>query len=90
MTPETLCLECSGAGFYGGNGDIAERLCEHCNGTGVLVEEGPINVRAVPRLDELQAKQIFHSVFASMTRAEGRTLFNQMQEYRMHREGFGV
>ncbi len=30
------------------------------------------------------------SVFATMTRDEGRTLFNQMEENRMHREGFGI
>ncbi len=89
MTRETTCLECSGAGFYGGNGPVVETICAFCNGTGVLVEEGKINLRAVPRLDEIQAKRIY-SVFASMTRVEGNKLFNQMEEYRRHKESFGV
>jgi DnaJ-class molecular chaperone len=90
MTHETSCPECSGAGFYGGNGPIAETICAFCNGTGVLVEESPINVRAVARLDEIQAKHIIGSVFATMTRAEGRALFNQMEERRGDREAFGI
>jgi DnaJ-class molecular chaperone len=90
MTRETICQECSGAGFYGGNGPIVETICAFCNGTGVLVEESQINVRAVSRIDELQAKHIVGSVFASMTRAEGRTLFNQMEERRGRRDVFGV
>jgi DnaJ-class molecular chaperone len=89
MTRETICQECSGAGFYGGNGPIVQTICSFCNGTGVLVEESQINVRAVSRIDELQAKHIVGSVFARMTRAEGRTLFHQMEEYRRHKEGFG-
>jgi hypothetical protein len=32
----------------------------------------------------------FVSVFASMTRKEGRELFYQMEERRMHKEGFGI
>jgi DnaJ-class molecular chaperone len=79
MTFEIPCQECSGAGFFGGNGPEVERQCEACNGRGVLVEDGPVNVRPVPK-----------SVFGSMTRDEGRTLFNQMEERRMHREGFGI
>jgi len=90
MTRETICQECSGAGFYGGNGPIVETICAFCKGTGVLVEDGPINVRAISRIDELQAKHIVGSVFASMTRSETRTLFNQMEERRGHREGFGI
>jgi DnaJ-class molecular chaperone len=79
MTFEIPCLECGGSGFFGGNGPTVERKCEACNGTGVLVEDGLVNVRPVPK-----------SVFASMTRSETRTLFNQMEERRMHREGFGI
>jgi DnaJ-class molecular chaperone len=89
MTQETICPECSGAGFFGDTGPTGER-CGHCNGNGVLVEDGPINVRAVSRIDELQAKHIVGSVFASMRRDEAISLFNQIQENRMHREGFGV
>ena len=79
MTFEIPCQECSGAGFFGGNGPTVERKCEACDGRGVLVEDTLANVRPVPK-----------SVFASMTRDEGRTLLNQIQENRMHREGFGV
>ena len=79
MTFEITCLECGGAGFLGGNGPTVERKCEACNGTGVLVEDSFVNVRPVPK-----------SVFATMTRVEGRTLFNQIEERRMHREAFGV
>jgi DnaJ-class molecular chaperone len=89
VTQETICQECSGAGFFGGNGPTVERLCQFCNGTGVLVEDGPINVRAVARLDEIQVKQIY-SAFASMRKDEGRQLFHQIQERRMHREAFGI
>jgi DnaJ-class molecular chaperone len=79
MTHEIPCQECGGSGFFGGNGPVVERKCEACNGRGVIVEDTLVNVRPVPK-----------SVFASMTRAEGRTLFNQIQENRMHRDGFGV
>jgi DnaJ-class molecular chaperone len=79
VTHEIPCLECSGAGFFGGNGPTVERKCEACNGTGVLVEDGLVNVRPVPK-----------SVFATMTRVETRTVFNQMEEYRRHREAFGI
>jgi DnaJ-class molecular chaperone len=79
MTFEIPCQECGGSGFFGGNGDIVEQRCEACNGTGVLVEDGLVNVRPVPK-----------SVFASMNRSEGRTVFNQMEEYRRHREAFGI
>jgi DnaJ-class molecular chaperone len=78
MTFEIPCLECSGAGFFGGNGPQVERRCEACNGTGVLVEDGLVNVRPVPK-----------SVFYSMTKDEGKTLFHQMEERRSHRECFG-
>lgn len=79
MTFEIPCQQCGGAGFFGGNGPTVERKCQACNGTGVLVEDGLVNVRPVPK-----------SAFASMTRDEGRILFNQMQENRMHREAFGI
>ena len=79
MTHEIPCQQCSGAGFFGGNGPSVERQCEACNGAGVLVEDGLVNVRPVPK-----------SVFASMTRMEMRTLFNQTEEQRMHREAFGI
>ncbi len=49
MTFEVSCLECSGSGFFGGNGPQVERKCEACNGTGVLVEDGLVNVRPVPK-----------------------------------------
>ncbi len=79
MTFEIPCDQCGGSGFFGGNGPQVERKCGHCNGNGVLVEDGLVNVRPVPK-----------SVFASMTRMEGQKLFNQMEERRMHRECFGV
>ncbi len=79
MTFETPCPECSGAGFFGGNGPQVERKCEACNGNGVLVEDGLVNVRPVPK-----------SVFASMTKDEGRTLFHQMEERAFRKEGFGI
>ncbi len=49
MTFEIPCQECSGAGFFGGNGPTVERRCEACNGRGVLVEDSPVNVRPVPK-----------------------------------------
>jgi DnaJ-class molecular chaperone len=79
VTFEIPCQECGGAGFFGGNGPTVERKCEACGGRGVLIEDTLVNVRPVPK-----------SVFASMTRDEGQKLFNQIQENRMHREGFGV
>jgi DnaJ-class molecular chaperone len=79
MTHEIPCFECGGAGFFGGNGPQVERKCEACNGRGVIVEDTLVNVRPVPK-----------SVFASMTRDEGRILFNQMEERRGHREAFGI
>ncbi len=79
MTFEIPCDQCGGSGFFGGNGPQVESKCKACNGTGVLVEDGLVNVRPVPK-----------SCFATMTRAEERTLFNQMEEYRMHREAFGI
>ncbi len=79
MTFEIPCQQCGGAGFFGGNGPTVENECKACNGTGVLVEDGLVNVRPVPK-----------SVFASMTRAEGLKVFNQMEDWRMHREGFGL
>lgn len=47
MTFEIPCSECSGAGFHGGNGPTVERKCEACKGSGVLVEDGLVNVRRV-------------------------------------------
>ena len=79
MTFEITCQECSGAGFFGGNGPTVDRKCEACNGTGVLVEDGLVNVRPVPK-----------SAFYSMTKAEGIRVSNQMEEYRRHKEGWGV
>jgi DnaJ-class molecular chaperone len=79
MSFEIPCQQCSGSGFFGGNGPMVERKCEACDGNGVLVEDGLVNVRPVPK-----------SVFATMTRAETQTLFNQMEERRMHREAFGI
>ncbi len=79
MTFEIPCQQCGGAGFFGGNGPQVERKCEACNGTGVLVEDGLVNVRPVPK-----------SCFATMTRAETQTLFNQMEERRGHQECFGI
>jgi hypothetical protein len=39
--PEIPCPECSGAGFFGDNGPVAESLCGFCRGTGVLINGGP-------------------------------------------------
>lgn len=79
MTFETPCPECGGSGFFGGNGPQVERKCEACNGTGVLVEDGLVNVRPVPK-----------SVFYLMRKDEGRALFYQMQERQGHKECFGI
>jgi hypothetical protein len=49
MTFEIPCSECSGAGFFGGNGPTVERECSACRGTGVLVEDGLVNVRPVSK-----------------------------------------
>jgi DnaJ-class molecular chaperone len=79
MTHEIPCQECGGSGFFGGNGPVVERKCEACDGRGVIVEDGLVNVRPVPK-----------SVFATMTRPEAISLFNQIQERSAHRECFGV
>lgn len=49
--PETRCPECSGAGFFGGNGPVVDSYCGFCKGTGVLVEEAPYRFvePAIPR-----------------------------------------
>ena len=50
MTPETICPECSGAGFFGNNGPLAESTCGKCKGTGVLVDGSAYrHVPAIPR-----------------------------------------
>jgi hypothetical protein len=51
--PETPCPECSGAGFFGNNGPIAETICGFCKGAGVLVEES-----AYRHLSEPQRKPV--------------------------------
>lgn len=79
MTFEIPCPQCSGAGFFGNNGPRVERKCEACNGTGVLVEDGLVNVRPVPK-----------SVFATMTKSEGKEIFRQIQERQGHKECFGI
>jgi DnaJ-class molecular chaperone len=47
MTFEIDCLECGGSGFFGNNGPTVESRCGACRGSGVLVEDGLVNVRPV-------------------------------------------
>jgi hypothetical protein len=60
MTHEIPRLECSGTGFFGGNGPTVERKCETCNGTGVLVEDGVERLQRKPTESHSEAhKRIY-------------------------------
>jgi hypothetical protein len=67
--------------FRGMWGEIL--ACQNCGGDGI----DPGSLRKPEPCPPCKGEG---SVFASMRRDEAISLFNQIQENRMHREGFGV
>lgn len=74
MEMETQCPECSGAGFFGGNGPRVDVLCGKCKGTGVLIDGQPYRHVDKPEF-----------VRRPMSRADAIDAFERSQE--KYREG---
>jgi hypothetical protein len=63
-------------------------VCEDCGGSGV--DPGSLRKpEACPPCNG-DGQAPFKSAFYSMTRSEGIQVSNQMEEYRRHREAFGI
>lgn len=80
MSCSIPCPECSGAGFFGGNGPVVESICGYCHGEGAVDMAEDVRPRPPVRA---------YSVYSDDRNREAvRKIASQMRE-RADRQGFG-